>query len=102
MVLSDYEFAEELKEKLGVSPNDGHAGTVETSRLMAIRPDLVKGKSEACFPKMPRFEVVADPERFFPTGVMGDPTAASEKMGKTINEYVVEQVVKLVEELARD
>lgn len=35
MVLSDYDFAEELAAQLA-PPNDGHAGAVETSRVMAI------------------------------------------------------------------
>ncbi len=99
MVLSDFDFADELKEKLAISPKDGHAGDIETSRIMAIRPDLIKGKGEVSFPQMPKFEVVADPERYFVKGVMGDPTAASESKGKLINKYIVDQVVKLVEEL---
>lgn len=99
MVLSDYDFAYELKEKLGFSPNDGHAGATETSRVMAIRPDLIKDEGEASFPKMPRFEVVADPEKYFPSGVVGDPTKASKKKGQELNEYVIEQMVKLVDDL---
>jgi creatinine amidohydrolase len=102
MVLSDYDFADELSEQLGFPRGDGHAGAVETSRVIAIRPDLIKGKGEKCFPQMPRFEVVPDPERYFPCGVMGDPTAASEAKGKGMNEYIVEQVAKLVEELKKD
>jgi creatinine amidohydrolase len=102
MVLSDYDFAYELKEKLGFPKEDGHAGAIETSRVMAIKPDLVKGKGEVSFPQMPRFEVVADPERFFPSGVMGDPTAANAEKGKLLNEYIVEQVANLVEEIKRD
>jgi creatinine amidohydrolase len=99
MVLSDYDFADELKDQLGFPPEDGHAGAIETGRVMAIKPELVKGRGEACFPKMPRFEVVADPERFFPGGVMGDPTLASAEKGKRMNEYIVDQVAKIVEEL---
>ena len=102
MVLSDYDFANELKEKLEFPKEDGHAGAIETSRVMAIRPDLVKGKGETSFPLMPRFEVVADPERFFPSGIMGDPTRASEEKGRVLNEYIVEQVVKLVAELEKE
>ncbi len=101
MVLSDFYFAEELRDKLGIDSRDGHAGDIETSRMMAIRPDLVKGKGSANFPSMPRFEVVSDPERFFPSGVMGDPTRASKEKGQKINEYIVAQVAKLVEELAK-
>lgn len=99
MVLSDYDFADELKEKLDFPKEDGHAGAIETSRIMAIRADLAKAKGEASFPKMPRFEVVADPERYFTSGVNGDPTLATVEKGRVMNEYIVEQVAKLVEEL---
>ena len=99
MVLSDYDFADELKEKLGIDQKDGHAGDIETSRLMAIKPNLVKGKGQTNYPQMPRFEVVANPEKYFPSGVMGDPSAASKEKGEKINEYIIEQVAKLVEEL---
>lgn len=97
MVLSDFDFALEVKN-LGFPENDGHAGAVETSRVMAIRPDLVKGKGRAGFMNVPRFEVVPDPERYFEGGVNGDPTLATEDKGKAINAYVIEQVTKLVEE----
>ena len=98
MVLSDYDFASELNAKYA-SEKDGHAGTIETSRVMAIKPELIKEAGTPSFPEMPRFEVVAHPERYFPSGVIGDPTAASAVKGQKINEYVVEQVVKLVKEL---
>jgi len=98
MVCSDYDFAYELKGK-HFDERDGHAGTIETSRVMAIRADLVKRKGEKSFPKLPRFEIVADPEHYFPSGVIGDPTIASAEKGQTINEYVITEVVKLVEEL---
>ncbi|MFB3890244.1 MAG: creatininase family protein [Candidatus Bathyarchaeia archaeon] len=98
MVLSDFDFAFELKGQ-GFPEKDGHAGAIETSRVMAIRPDLIKGKGEVNYSQMPRFEVVAHPELYFPGGVDGDPTVASESKGKTVNAYVIEQVAKLVAEL---
>lgn len=100
MVCSDYDFAFDLKGK-DFDDRDSHAGTIETSRVMSIRPDLIKGKGKRNFPELPRFEVVPDPERCFPSGVMGDPTVASIEKGQRINEYVIEQIVKLVEELKR-
>jgi creatinine amidohydrolase/Fe(II)-dependent formamide hydrolase-like protein len=48
---------------------------------------------------MPRFEVVADPERYFPSGVIGDPTQASKTKGQELNEYVIEKLAKLVDDL---
>jgi creatinine amidohydrolase len=100
MVCSDYDFAYELRGKY-FSEKDGHAGAIETSRVMAIRPDLVRMKGKKSFPELPRFEVVADAQRYFPSGVIGDPTVASQRKGRKINSYVIENVVRLVEELMR-
>jgi creatinine amidohydrolase len=102
MVLSDYDFAYEVKGEFGFPENDGHAGAIETSRVMDIRPDLVKGKGVAGELKTPRFEVVADPEKFFFNGVNGDPTLAAAEKGKRMNAYIIEQVAKLVEEIKND
>jgi creatinine amidohydrolase len=98
MVCSDYDFAFNLRG-IEFDARDSHAGTIETSRVIAIRSDLIKAKGEASFPNLPRFEITPDPERFFPSGVMGDPTVASAEKGQKINEYVIEQIVKLVKEL---
>jgi creatinine amidohydrolase len=100
MVCSDYDFAYELRGKY-FSEKDGHAGSIETSRVMAIRPDLVKTRGRKSFPELPRFEVLADAHRYFPTGVIGDPTVASKRKGQMINDYVIDNVTKLVEELMR-
>ena len=98
MVLSDYDFAQELTSKY-TSEKDGHAGTLETVRVMAIRPELVKAKGAANFSEMPRFEVVAHPELYFPSGVQGDPTMATAEKGQEINKYIIGQVEKLVKSL---
>jgi creatinine amidohydrolase len=100
IVCSDYDFAFDLRDK-EFDERDSHAGTIETSRVMAIRSDLIRSKGERNYPKLPKFEIVPDPERYFPSGVMGDPSKASIRKGERINEYVIEQVVKLVEELKR-
>ncbi len=98
MVCTDYDFAFDLRGA-DFDERDSHAGTVETSRVMAIRPGLIKGRGTCDYPNLPKFEVVPDPERYFPTGVMGDPTKASSEEGQRINEYVIDQIVKLVKEL---
>ena len=98
MVLSDFDFAQELTPEYA-NENDGHAGTLETSRMMAIKPDLVNANRKASVWQMPRFEVVAHPELYFPSGVNGDPTSASAEKGQKINKYIVEQMEKLVKKL---
>jgi creatinine amidohydrolase len=98
MVLSDFDFAAELTPKYA-GVDDGHAGTLETSRVMAIKPELIKAKGKADVWHMPRFEVVAHPELYFPSGVNGDPTAATAEKGQKINAFIIEQVEKLVKSL---
>ena len=98
MVCSDYDFAFDLRDK-DFDTRDSHAGTIETSRVMSIRPDLIKGRGTCNFPNLPRFEITPDPENYFPSGVMGDPTIASAEKGEKINDYIIDQIVKLVEDL---
>jgi len=100
MVCSDYDFAFDLKDK-NIDDRDSHAGTIETSRVMAIRPDLVTGEGTKNFPDLPRFEITPDPQKYFPSGVMGDPTIATSEIGKKINDYVIQQISELVEKLKR-
>jgi creatinine amidohydrolase len=100
MVLSDFDFAEDLAKQFA-KVEDGHAGTLETSRVMAIKPELVKGKGAADKWRMPRFEVVAHPEVYFPSGVNGDATSASAEKGEKINQYIIEQVEKLVKDIEK-
>ena len=100
MVLSDYDFAYDLLEKDETIPSDdGHSGLIETSRVMAIREDLVKGRGTPGKSRPPKFMVLKDPEKYFPSGVMGDPTNASKEKGKEINDYIIVELVKLIESM---
>ncbi len=97
MVLSDYDIAYDLRGK-EFPEDDGHAGEIETSRMLRLRPDLVgpgrpKGKA-----RPPKYMVLPDPERYFPSGVMGDSTGASAIKGKNIDDYVVAKLSALVTE----
>lgn len=93
-VLSDYELLGGLDSPF---PKwDGHAGGMETSRMLALRPDLVKGTAAPHRVQFPDFLVEAHPERRFPSGVMGDPSKASAEMGKRANEWIVERLVELL------
>lgn len=99
-VLSDYDFAYELKGKQ-FDGRDGHGGEIETSRILAIRPDLVKGRTEKNFSEMPRFEVVANPKDYWPNGIQGDPSKANVEKGRIANEYIIDKVLALVKELSK-
>ncbi len=98
MVLSDYDIAY-IMDEIEIPVNDGHAGMIETSRIMALRPDLVKGTAESHHPNFPEFRVLKHPERFFPSGVMGDPQLANKEFGERANKIIVERLVELIKKM---
>ena len=98
IVLCDYDFAYELRGKQ-FDARDGHGGEIETSRILVIRPDLVKGRTEKNFTEMPRFEIVENPKDFWPNGIQGDPSKASVEKGRNVNKYIIDKMLALVKEL---
>jgi creatinine amidohydrolase len=100
MVLSDYDIAYDLLDKdVTIPPDDGHSGLIETSRVMAIRGELVKGEGVPGKTRPPKFMVLKDPETHFPTGVMGDPKNASKEKGDEINEFIIQELIKMIKEM---
>jgi creatinine amidohydrolase len=99
MFLSDYDIA---YERLGkeVPESDGHAGTIETSRVMAIRPELYKQKGRKGVNRMPRFRVLRNPENYWNV-TTGDPGKASAALGRKMNEYIINGLEKHVREMIR-
>ena len=101
MVLSDYDIAYAMEE-IEIPPKDGHAGMIETSRVMAIRPDLVKGKGESHHPEFPPYRVERDAEKYFPGGVMGDPQLANVEFGHKANKIIIDELADLIEKMVSE
>ncbi len=104
---SDVDLAE-----LCETPNDVHAGEIETSTALAVRPDLVR--MDRAEPFVPDFsnqyldfsarrsiEWYARTLKISPSGVLGDPTVASAEKGRRMWKIMVANLVELVEELKR-
>ncbi|WP_455391585.1 creatininase family protein [[Eubacterium] cellulosolvens] len=98
MVLSDYDIIYKLAGT-EFPEWDGHAGSVETARVMAISPELVKGKGERAKVDFPQYRILHNPEKYFPTGVMGDPPAASTELGERMNKLVIDELKRLIIEM---
>jgi creatinine amidohydrolase/Fe(II)-dependent formamide hydrolase-like protein len=92
------------------TPNDVHAGEIETSTSLAVRPELVK-MAEA--PRMiPRFSSryldfsskrsvgwYAHTKKISRTGVMGDATKATAEKGRRMWDVMTLRLVELIEDL---
>ncbi len=100
-VLTDYDFAYELLGKGEVPAKDGHAGFVETSRVLAVAPRLVKGHTRVKpdWPTYNRFEIVGRPEKRWKSGVQGDPRKASAAAGRKVDAYVLKRALEMVDEV---
>jgi len=84
------------------TPHDGHAGEMETSLMMVIRKDLVKGKPAEHFPKRPRFLIMKNVRHLMGNGIMGNPEPASPEKGRAFFDMAVEGVMEALEELESD
>jgi creatinine amidohydrolase len=98
-VVSEYDEIRARASGVIAAREDSHAGEIETSRLLHIRPELVKGTSPAEWPDFPAARLVRDKRRHWRGGVWGDPAAASAEKGRRLTELAVERVVELVREL---
>lgn len=97
-------------DAIAETPNDVHAGEIETSTSLWLRPELVR--MERAQPCVPRFSSAyldftskrsvgwyARTRRISETGVLGDPTRASREKGRKMWHLIVENLVALVEDL---
>ena len=97
---------------LSETPNDVHAGEIETSTTLALRPEKVRrDKIRKFVPKFSsRFldfsskrsvEWYTRTVKISKTGVMGDPTKASSEKGKKMMAVMIMHLVEFVEDLKR-
>lgn len=98
-VLTEYDLAYEEGKGLIETKGDAHAGEIETSRILFLYPELVKGKGKREFPRFPKGILVRDKRKFWENGVWGDPEKATVKKGKLIHELVVSKLVEYVKML---
>ncbi|HTT72898.1 MAG TPA: creatininase family protein [Thermoplasmata archaeon] len=98
VVLSDYDFVYELRGTEAPA-TDGHAGLLETSRVMALAPDTV-GPERPNVPFRPSpFVPGAPPSSDWPESVMGDTRPASAELGRRLQAHVLDRLQATVGEL---
>ena len=98
-VLTEYMLAAKAGRGLIETPDDAHAGEIETSRLLHSHPHLVKGKGQAESPTFPVGILVRDKRRYWPGGVWGAPAKATAEKGARLEDLVVEALGALVDRL---
>lgn len=97
-------------DAMAETPNDVHAGEIETSTALAVRPELVRLEARKKF--IPRFSIrylnfsskrgvgwYARTSKISPTGVLGDPTRADPEKGRRMWDLMVKNLAEFVEDL---
>ena len=95
---------------MATTHNDVHAGEIETSTTLALRPEVVR--TEEIAPAVPRFSShyldfsskrgvgwYGHTLKISPTGVMGDPTRASAEKGRRMWDIIVANLVEMIEDI---
>jgi creatinine amidohydrolase len=100
-VLSDYDFVYE-RRGLDAPESDGHAGLLETSRVLAIRPDLVGATRPAVVRGGSPFVPGPPTPSEWSESVIGDPGPASAELGSRVQSYVLDRLTATVRELWTD
>ncbi len=107
-VLSDWEIVYELRGKPGweeIPLEDGHAGTLETARMLAIAPELCRMERAPPFvpkAKIPEFLVTTGLEKHYPQAVLGgDARKATAALGHRVNEHVLARMNGVLDALTQ-
>lgn len=95
-VLCDYEFVYELRRKEAPT-TDGHAGLLESSRVMALAPSRVGPERPVVEYRVKRFAIGEPSQEEWPESVMGDTRDASPELGVRIQEHVMKRLLETVD-----
>jgi len=98
-VVSEYLELLKAGRDLIATEDDSHAGEVETSRILFLCPDLVRGSAPEEYPDFPPHLLVRDKRRYWPGGVWGDPGKASAEKGGKLMEVAVGRLVEIIASL---
>jgi creatinine amidohydrolase len=93
--LCDYELVYELRGR-EAPPMDGHGGLLETSRVLALAPDLVRTPQVALIPGVARFRVNPPDRQEWAESFMGDPRSATPELGRRVQNYVLDRLMELI------
>ncbi len=100
-IVLEYDVLLKRAAKVFETPRDLHAGEIETSRVLAIRPDLVRldRLPEETYRESARPILVRDVRRYWPGSTEGAPRKASPEKGEKLGHIVAEYLVELVDRM---
>lgn len=100
-VISEYDMIRKESDKFVETKDDGHAGEIETSRILHLAPCLVKGRAKEEYPKLPKPFLARDKVKYWKGGVWGNPAKATREKGEKLFLFSVDRVVEVVKRIEK-
>ncbi len=101
-VLSPYELLLKEFSELVETPNDSHAGELETSLVLYLAPELVKGRSREEYPGLPKPFIVKNKLKYWPGGVWGNPEKATKEKGEKAAQLIIKKIIDIIDRIERE
>jgi len=100
-IISEYDTIAEEGKKIVETKGDGHAGEIETSRLLYLVPNLVKGRAKEEYPVFPAPFIVRDKVKYWKGGVWGNPAKANIEKGRRLFAISVDKVMEIARRIEK-
>lgn len=100
-VFSPYDLLWKELSEIAETANDSHAGELETSMMLYLSPELVKGRAPEEYPKITKPFSVKDKVKCWPGGVWGNPQKASAEKGKKAINLIADKIAEILEDVER-
>jgi creatinine amidohydrolase len=99
--ITPYELLWKELSEIAETPNDYHAGELETSIVLYLSPQYVKGRAKEEYPQIPRPFSVKNKVKYWPGGVWGNPGKASPEKGKKALKLIADKIVEVLDGMER-
>ena len=100
-VFSPYDLLWKELSEIAETPNDSHAGELETSMMLYLSPELVKGMAPEEYPTIPKPFSVKDKVRYWPGGVWGNPKKASAEKGRKAIKLMTDKIAEILDRIEK-
>jgi creatinine amidohydrolase len=100
-VFSPYDVLWKELSEIAETPNDSHAGELETSIMLSLSPELVKGRSPEEYPEIPKPLTVRDKVKYWPGGVWGNPEKANVEKGEKAVQLITDKIIGLLDKIEK-
>ncbi|MCX7769779.1 MAG: creatininase family protein [Proteobacteria bacterium] len=104
-VYSELDLIKDNLDGIIETEHDSHAGEIETSRMLYIDKNLVKGNYRKLKSDKPEFfpgEITSDKLKYWKSGIWGDPSKANIEKGKKTLALSAQKLIEIIKKIQKE